>query len=137
MTLTRVFSVKMRCYCFKKLFSVVLTNAQRLCDLHNEEGYEDERKADKVMLPREVDEPEDGVKSGNEHNERNEDNRREGCKIEVLVGERADLEERVLGAHIVRLNYLAKRENHERKGSTAHQIHFVSLVKENTVEHEG
>jgi len=45
------------------------------------------------MLPGEVDESEDGVKSGDEHNERNKNNRGNSRKVEVLVSKQTDLEE--------------------------------------------
>ena len=88
---------------------------ERLGDLHDDNGYDRERKPDDVHFPREIfrAETEHFHHAGREQHERDERDRDQRDDIEHFVGERSDLEERMPRAHIVRVERLRERKHKE------------------------
>ena len=85
---------------------------------HDHQRNQNQTEPDQVQLGGEVDQSESGG-DGREQHQRDQQRGGESGEVQRLVGERADLEQGVVGAHVERLHNLAHGQHHERQRLTA------------------
>ena len=94
---------------------MVTDEVERLCDLHDDDGNDGEGDADDVHFPTHIlgAEAEHAHDAGREQHECDERDRQQRDPVEHLVGEGADLEQGVPGAHVVCVQGLREGEHKE------------------------
>ena len=108
---------------------MMLYKSKQLAKLHHNEGCEDKRKTDEVKRGSKCNKTE-CFSYGSEENESYKCCRGQSRKIELAVGERSDLEERMLASHIECLDDLTECKDHKCHCLTLSKICIVALPSE-------
>ena len=98
---------------------VMFDESGRLAHFHDDDGDQREADADEVTVPRQIGHAERRDDAGRKQHERDEHRRDGGDDPKVLVGERADLKQRPLGTHVVRVHHLRERQVQESQRAAA------------------
>ena len=107
--------------CVHGFLSVMLRQPKRLRTFHCQQRHKDEAQGNRIALARQCNQAE-GTGQGREYHQQYQQHRGQRSHIQLAVGERADLEQRVFGAHIESLHHLRKRQNHKRHRLAASQL---------------
>ena len=97
----------------------VLYQPQRLGNFHHQHGYARKAYTYKIPVIRKVGHAESGNHAGGEQYERDKRRRYERYPIQLMIGKRPYLKQRMLRTHVVSVYYLRQRKGKECKGTAS------------------